>query len=733
MSKRLTVGVVAGQHMGPVIHRQLRVAPLLAIAGLCLAALRPVAAQQELAPRVVRGLSFDGNQAIDGYTLSTVIATSKSAFFATAWWVRWIGLGEKRGFDELEFRRDVVRLILFYRQSGYMNVVVDTTVRRTPRDVFVTFHIYEGEPVRVRQLTIDGITGIVEEGRVRRAMPLKVGDPFNRFLFQASADTLAAWLRNRGHPYVQVLRNFDSDAGALAADIRFEAVPGPRVRIGDIAVRGVERVDTTTVLRTISIHPGDIYNEDQLFQSQRDLYGTGTFRSATVTLVDSLPKAGGDSMAGVLVRVAEGPRHRVRFGGGYGTLDCFRAQAGWSASGLLGDARVLDLSARVSKLGVGWPLNRGLDKNLCRPLHEDHPQSDTLNYNVGLTLFQQAFLSPRHTASLGVFAERRSEFKTYTRTQIGSNFGIIFNARRRVPVGVAYGIAVGRTDADPAVFCSVFSVCDLRTQSDLRTRRRFASLTVTAGERTEDFALDPTSGGHIGVTLLHSSRWLGSDTLYEFNRGEVEVAHYIPFGRRGVFAWRIHAGALLPPRISAVGQSVRFAPPEQRFYAGGPNSVRGYGANELGPRVYVITDSSKTNYDTLPNGDKVYRTIRTVATGGNSILLANVELRVPAPIFPDRLRLGVFVDVGQVYERQTELYSFHNVRVTPGVGLRVSTPLGPVRVDLAYNGYALESGRLLLQDDSAHTLVELPGSYQRGRADSFWQRLVLQLAIGQAF
>jgi hypothetical protein len=86
----------------------LRSARFLVIAALCAAAVRPLAAQQE-PERVVRGLSFVGNRSIDRYTLSTVIATSNSSFFATAWWIRWIGLGEKRYFDELEFRRDVVR------------------------------------------------------------------------------------------------------------------------------------------------------------------------------------------------------------------------------------------------------------------------------------------------------------------------------------------------------------------------------------------------------------------------------------------------------------------------------------------------------------------------------------------------------------------------------------------------------------------------------------------------
>ena len=71
---------------------------------------------------------------------------------------------------------------------------------------------------------------------------------------------------------------------------------------------------------------------------------------------------------------------------------------------------------------------------------------------------------------------------------------------------------------------------------------------LTAARRTENFPLDPTSGGHIGITVLHSSRLLGSDTLYEFNRGEAEVARYVPIGRRGVLAWRFHVGALFPTR-----------------------------------------------------------------------------------------------------------------------------------------------------------------------------------------
>jgi outer membrane protein assembly factor BamA len=68
--------------------------------------------------------------------------------------------------------------------------------------------------------------------------------------------------------------------------------------------------------------------------------------------------------------------------------------------------------------------------------------------------------------------------------------------------------------------------------------------------------------------------------------------------------------------------------------------------------------------------------------------------------------------------------------VTPGVGVRVTTPLGPVRVDVAYNGYDPESGTLLLQNDSV--LVEYRPSYRRHRPP-YPAAAAAQFAIGQAF
>jgi len=612
-----------------------------------------------------------------------------------------------------------------------MNAVIDTLVRREGRDVYLKFRIYEGDPVRLATLDMLGVDSILDVRRLKRDLPLQEGDPFNRALFQASADTVVSRLKNLGYPYADILRNYDVDVAALRAVATLEALPGPRMRVGQVLITGVEKVDTGTLRRMLSVRAGDRFRQDQLYLTQRDLYGLGMFRSVNVVLADSTPPPG-DSTVRVVVRVSEAPRHRIRAGAGYGSLDCFRVQSGWTAYDFLGGARSLDLTGQLSKLGVGVPANSGFKENVCHPLHDD-PTSDTANYNATLTLRQPAFLSPRHTASFAIFAERRSEFKAYTRQAVGANLAVTFNARRDVPVTVGYGYSVGRTTADPVVLCERFLLCNASDQAFLLNTRPFGAITISGVRARVNSVLDPSAGSVMQVTLVHASRYVLSDTLYEFNRGELEVAKYYPLSRRSAFAWRIRGGTILPQRLSLLGQSTQFVPPDQRFYAGGPNSVRGYARNELGPRVYV-TDSI-----IVEGTDTTLRNLRASPTGGNTVVTANLELRVPTPIFPDRVRLGLFVDVGQVWERGDTLTAVSGLRVTPGLGLRFITPLGPVRLDAAYNGYPQEPGPLYLLDNTNKSLTAVldPAGkqvlYRPQLPGGFWRRVVVQFAVGQAF
>jgi len=696
-----------------------------------------LAAQEQ--ERVVRGLSFVGNRALDDYTLESAIATTKSSAWARYAIVRWLGMGEKRYFNEIEFRRDVVRLILLYRQSGYMNAVVDTSVRRKARDVYATFRIHEGDPVRLVRLDVRGVDEIFNVAKLKRDLPLQVGDPFNRFLMQASADTIVARLRNHGFPYAEVLRNFDSEAGILKAEVELDAQPGPRMRIGEVMIRGLRDVDTGTVRRVMSLRPGSSFNQDALYQTQRDLYGMGVFSSVNVALLDSVAPQTmvlRDSTVRAIIQLQEGPRHQLRAGFGYATVECFRVQSGWTANDFLGGARTLDLSARLSKLGAGTPTQTTGLRQFCNPFAGTWT-FDTLNYTFGITLRQPAFLSRSHVATLGFVAERRSEFGIYTREAIGGNADVTFNARGRLPLTLGYSYSVGRTAAAEGIYCSLFRLCDEASRKFLSDRRQFGAVTISVVRDQVNNVLDASEGSVTNVTLLYASRFVGSQVPYEFNRGEVEVAKYYPIGRRTVFAWRIRGGAILPRDIQLSGPPVGYVPPDQRFYGGGPNSVRGYGRNELGPRVYVIRVRDSTAVDPVATrlaGDTVWRGVVTAPTGGNTAVVLSAELRFPSPIFAQRMRLGLFVDAGQVWERGDSLTTIHGMRITPGVGVRFATPLGPVRIDAAYNGYPVERGPLLYQPPAPDPIVKIRDSYPPLRAQkSFWQKVVIQFAVGQAF
>src|SRR5205823_10547292 len=103
-----------------------------------------------------------------------------------------------------------------------------------------------------------------------------------------------------------------------------------------------------------------------------------------------------------------------------------------------------------------------------------------------------------------------------------------------------------RTAADPASYCPLFRRCDAPEQAFPANRRRFGAVTISGARNQTNSVLDPTAGGIVTASLTHSSRLVGSDTLYEFNRGQLEVSRYYPIGRRGTFAWRVLSGTILP-------------------------------------------------------------------------------------------------------------------------------------------------------------------------------------------
>ena len=638
---------------------------------------------------VVRGLTFSGNRAIDDLTLKVSIATSQSSTFARWGIFRWTGLGEKRYFDETEFRRDVIRILVLYRQSGFREASVDTVVRRMEGDVYVRFVIREGEPVRVRSMTVSGLEEIAPAPALMRRLPLRAGDPFDLLRLQASVDTIRSFLRNRGYPFPEIFRNFDVDVIGHAADVSFEVVPGTRARVSAVNVVGTQEVDADVVRRAMAVRPGQWFNERGLYRSQIDLYRMNLFNFVSVGLVDTVPPDAGDTSVAVQVRVAEAALRRVRLGGGYATVDCVRTLGAWTAYDFLGGGRTLDVSTRLSKIGAGSPADIGLGNSLCYALADEDSTRRKLNYNVTASLREPFFLSRRTSAALAFSAERYSEYQAFVRQAVGGEFSLTWSTPLDIPITATYSLSRAQTDADPATFCYYLNVCRVE-DTRIFTHRRYRSVVgLSFVWDRSDSPLDPTHGTRLTGEMYHASTLIGSDSLIQFTRGVVDFTSYHRVGRRAVFAWRVRFGAAGSPRLDLEGGGDRFVPPEDRLYGGGPNSVRGFSQNELGPLVRVLdtilVDPAQQIEDSI---------IRSSATGGDRLVLANAELRFPLPLFYGRVFGAAFIDAGQVYEHGLSDEGLSDIRLTPGIGFRVVSPLGPMRLDIAYNPYDPRPGPL---------------------------------------
>jgi outer membrane protein insertion porin family/translocation and assembly module TamA len=642
--------------------------------------------------------------------------------------VSWVGLGQRRYFDEREFRRDVLRLKLLYSQAGYPDAVIDTIVVRRLESVAVTFHITEGEPIRITDLTVTGTEGIVPPERLARRLPLREGEPFNRLLLGPSTDTIRRVLQDRGYPFVEVFRGFGQVTEARAATVAFDVVPGARASYDGIEIAGATRVSEGAIRRLLPMRAGRPFRRRDLVTAQRDLYATGAFDYVDVSLLDSLPGELGDSIVGVRVTVREGRFHRLRAAPGYGTEDCFRLLTGFSAAHVLGGLRSFDVTARFSKLGTGDPFRWGLDENVCYGLRDENdPDRLALNYNFSASLSEPALFGRAIGGAISLFGERRSELQAYVREGYGGEVSLTFRPSWEIPLTLSYELARVTTTASPATTCFYLNVCGADDIALYQEPRRSAILGLVVVRNRLNSLLNPSRGTSASAEVRWSSGLLGSDSLSTFTRIQGQFASHHPLGNRAVFSWRIGAATLLQSAIDVDGAERFYVPPEQRLYAGGASSVRGYGQNELGPVVRVI--------ETIPDstGTPVARDTISSAAGGTDFLVANVELRMLVPGFGRRVQAAFFVDAGQVFNRRDEVSPDPWIHVTPGVGVRFLTGVGPIRLDVGYNGYAPRAGPLYREEGDQLVLDPLNPTYAPPRSNAFLDRLRLHFSVGQAF
>lgn len=661
---------------------------------------------------------------------------------------------DRRFFDERTLDHDVLRLQLFYRARGFRQAEVSAETLRINGGVRVTFQIEEGSPVRVASLDIKGEP---ERGPpdLLADLPLRVGSAFSLFAHEESRDTIAARLRNAGFPRPEVLASYFIPADSpLAAQVGFEVVPGEPVRFGDITVVGTERTPTLLVRRMLTFGPGDVFREKELLRSQRNLYSLDVFRHAEIQVE---PVSRQDTILPVTIRVLEGASRSVRLGVGLSTAECLNAEGRWTHRNFLGGARRLELRGRISNV-------------LAEPL-AGFPCFDTgtgvygrLAGSLAAEFTQPWLFSPKNAFTGGVFGERRGIPDVFVRTALGAQFSLRRALSPRTSVALGYAPELTKLDAKSDVFfCVSFVACSEKEIKLIQASHWLAPVGITFRRDRSSALFTPTSGHILDVDLEYASRGTGSEFAYA--RAVGELRNYQSVGGGVVAAARLRSGVARPLGRGGTAEELGVHP-QKRFFAGGPNSVRGFAQARLGPKVLTVDAAGVLAADTADGGAGCTGTAINDGTcdprplsprlfevrpvGGSALLEGNLELRLP--LAGKNLGGAVFLDFGQVWSSTFE-YSLADLAWAPGFGVRYSSPIGPVRVDLGYRTGSGEyhsvittrvcSGDPCLEvtDPDADpatfrnmtTLQPLTRSVKLHDRPGVFDRLQLHISIGQAF
>ena len=517
---------------------------------------------------------------------------------------------------------DVGRFTTALRSAGYYASTVKVTIAGRPLDdpglptaldatpaattVPVDVAFDRGPLFHLRRVSL---TGDAIPPDVRAKFGLESGQPAIASAVLAGHDRVLTALQDDGYALAKVdplVVTLIADAQSL--DVSEHVTTGPRLDIGAITFTGLDEVNDSYVRRRLLLKPGEQYSPASIEKARQDLASLAVFSSVRVTAADHVDASG---RLPVTIAFTERPRHIVSLGAAYSTDLGGSVTASWEHRNLFGNGETLTLSAAATELGGSDAKQPGYNVGAIFTKPDWLVRDQTLTFNAtALKEYLDSYnrtafilggsverkLTPNITVSAGLVATQEKV------TQEGTT-------RNYELLGVPIGVKFDNTD-------SLFEP----------TRGFRASASVTP---TESF------GGTAGSTTFVITRLSGS-TYVNF------------FSGKTILALRALLG-------SVTGASRFELPPDQRFYGGGSDSIRGYKYQYVSPHFA----------DNKPQG-------------GTSIDAATIELRQRVW---GSIGAVAFVDAGQVGTGGSP--GDGKLRVGAGIGARYYTAIGPIRADFA--------------------------------------------------
>jgi outer membrane protein insertion porin family len=560
-------------------------------------------------------------------------------------------------------KKSVDSLTALYRNAGFADAKINPTVTEHDTDVQVVFHVEEGDQTQVRQLSIvDGRNQPVHLDLKGKSLRLAAGKPYSPHLVDLDRDVILSQYLSQGYPDVQFDSTTSPTGEPHAVDVIYKVDLGPSVRVRNVVLLGADQTRPKFVQQTTeeNVKEGKPLSEEDLMKSESDLYTVGTFDWANVT-----PIATEDpTEQQVLIRVHESKRNNVDVGGG------------------------LEIIPRDGNIPVGAVVVPGLPP---------------VSLGNKFTVSQKSFVGPRgtlqlsrrnlrgraETATIALVASRLDQRAAFTYADPnlhGTTWSSLFS------------LSTERTTQNP-IFTAVLEQSSFQVQAYLDRKHTQKVVTGYRFERTDlsnilipelvlpkdqhvrvsgvyaqyihdtrDKPLDAHSGIYQTFSFTIAPSAIGSSS--NFTKFVGQTALY-----KQVKPWLVWANNFRLSLANPFGTD-GYVPLSERFFSGGPESLRGFAIDAAGPQRPVPVCSNPSDSSTC--------SLISVPAGGLMLAIFNSEGRFPIPLKKD---LGgvIFYDGGNVYQNINAHQFISNYSNSVGFGLRYYTRLGPIRFDLGRN------------------------------------------------
>ena len=614
-------------------------------------------------------------------------------------------------FDEVTWQADLQRIVRVYQQAGYYDaqVVSHAAKRNEDGSVSLFVRVSEGAPVKLASVDIQGLDALPAEVKqaVMKDFPLKVGQIFTQQAWSGLPWRMQMTLEDLGYAEARVTGEVRVLAAAHVAKAFLAISAGEVYRFGRIEVvtRPAPKVGFEPIITAaeLAASRGQRYSRAALDEVQRRVFQLGVFDS--VQVAPGTPDRANGTIS-VLVDVRELPLHEARVGAGLGIEPAqneVHAFGEYLDQNWLGGLRKL----RVSLMG-GWAFVPNLPAVIADKA-SDAPMNGPIA-RLLLELEQPQLVFPDLRGYL-TFEGRRDVLQAYEDWEGAAATGLIWQPSRALSMRGGFRVEAFRlespTPLDPLQRRALFHCDDHCRVSMLEERLQWDH---------RDDPVDPRSGFVLGLDLREALGALGSASYFQ---AIPDASGYLSLGTSWTLAGHLRYGAAAHPSGEAV-------PIPERFYLGGPGQMRGFSYHRLSPLAVI------------PNGGAGPGETSgiTVPIGGDGLFEAGLELRKR---LTEKLTLAAFVDTGAVTVGRLDFTELgDSLQWAFGVGARYRTPLGPLRVDLAWRppvGSALPISQLpglSLTYPRGTGCFGIGGSARSGGGAPEGQ-CALHLAIGEAF